>query len=68
MLGQASRVLPSHSFEQVETFRAPPRSGAFPLYRLNQVSAVRSRPSFDRSEITRWQCGFSPPPRWIASV
>lgn len=65
----------SHSTgRQDRLFSAPPRSGAARLYRLNQVSGVRPRPSFMRSEIIRWQCGLSgfpasfDRPRWIAKV
>ena len=55
-------------------FRAPPRSGALPLYRLNQVEAVRSIPSWPRSDQIRWAWGFGgfpgsfDLPSWIASV
>ena len=72
---QDLRVFSSHSTGRVDRlFSAPPRSGCARLCRLNQVSGVRSRPSFIRSEIIRWQCGLSgfpgssDRPRWIAKV
>ena len=37
-------MLSSHSLELVEHFRAPPRSGAFPLYRLNHPAASPLHP------------------------
>ena len=58
----------SHQPWPPATSAPPPRPGALPLYRRNHCSLLRSIPSFARSEYIRWQCGFSPPPRCIASV
>ena len=68
-VSHAFRVFPSHSlFMNERVFSAPPFSGAALLARLNHCSASRAWPSRPRSEIIRWTCGLSPPPRWIAIV
>lgn len=42
------------------SFRHPPSSGCFPLYRLKYCSGSRSIPSAVRSEYMRWACGCWP--------
>ena len=62
-VSHACRVFASHSLFNERVFSAPPFSGLALLARLNHCSASRAWPSRPRSEIIRWTCGLSPPPR-----